>query len=114
MSLLLNQLESYFPPITPAQAIFYDENKFPALKGKFLIVSYGERSIYAIALNSNGSISEELVIRLPETRGHLVSIAQSPEGDIYVGGENLYKLESIDTKQKQINIFHQRNWYEEY
>ena len=63
----------------PAQAIFYDQNKFPALKGKFLVVSYAERSIHAITLNSNGSISDELAIRLPGTRGHLVSIAQTPE-----------------------------------
>jgi glucose/arabinose dehydrogenase len=96
---------TYFPPITPAQTIFYDENKFPALKGKFLIVSYGERSIYAIGLNSNRSISEELAIRLPETRGHLVSIAQSPEGDIYIGGENLYKLQSIERNRNKLTYF---------
>jgi glucose/arabinose dehydrogenase len=96
---------TYYFSITPAQAIFYDESKFPALRGKFLIVSYGERSIYAIGLNSNGSISEELVIRLPEARGHLVSIAQSPEGDIYFGGENLYKLESIDRNRNKLTYF---------
>ena len=58
---------TYNPPIIPAQAIFYDQNKFPTLKGKFLVVSYAERSIYAITLNSNGSISQELAIRLPGT-----------------------------------------------
>lgn len=96
---------TYNPPIIPAQAIFYDHNKFPALKGKFLVVSYAERSIYAIKLNSNGSISEELVIRLPDTRGHLVSIAQSPEGDIFIGGENLYKLESIERNRNKLTFF---------
>jgi len=96
---------TYNPPIIPAQAIFYDQNKFPALKGKYLVVSYAERSIYAITLNSNGSISEELAIRLPGTRGHLVSIAKSPEGDIYVGGENLYKLDSIDRNRNKLTYF---------
>jgi glucose/arabinose dehydrogenase len=96
---------TYNPPIIPAQAIFYDQNKFPALKGKFLVVSYAERSIYAITLNSNGSISEELAIRLPGTRGHLVSIAQSPEGDIFIGGENLYKLESIERNRNKLTYF---------
>lgn len=96
---------TYFFPITPAQAIFYDENKLPALNGKFLIISYGERSIYAFGLNSNGSISEELDIRLPETQGHLVSIAQSPEGDIYIGGENLYKLQSIERNRNKLTYF---------
>lgn len=96
---------TYNPPIIPAQAIFYDHNKFPALKGKFLVVSYAERSIYAITLNSNGSISEELAIRLPDTRGHLVSIAQSPEGDIFIGGENLYKLDSIERNKNKLTYF---------
>ena len=96
---------TYYPPIFPAQAIFYDQNKFPALKGKFLVVSYAEWSIYAITLNSNGSISEELAIRLPGIRGHLVSIAQSPDGDILIGGENLYKLESIDRNRNKLTYF---------
>ncbi len=101
----IKPIRTYFSPITPAQAIFYDGNKFPALKGKFLIVSFGERSIYSISLNSNDSISEELAIRLPETHGHLVSIAQSPEGDIYIGGENLYKLESIERNRNKLTYF---------
>jgi glucose/arabinose dehydrogenase len=96
---------TYNPPIIPGQAILYDQNKFPTLKGKFLVVSYAERSIYAITLNSNGSISEELAIRLPGTRGHLVSIAQSPEGDIFIGGENLYKLESIERNRNKLTYF---------
>jgi glucose/arabinose dehydrogenase len=98
-------VRTYDPPIIPAQAIIYDKNKFPALKGKFLVVSYAERSIYAITLNSNGTISEELAIRLPGTRGHLVSIAQSPEGDIFIGGENLYKLESIERTRNKLTYF---------
>ncbi|MGA8915828.1 MAG: PQQ-dependent sugar dehydrogenase, partial [Nitrososphaeraceae archaeon] len=101
----IKPVRTYNPPIIPAQAIFYDQNKFPALKGKFLVVSYAERSIYAITLNSNGSISEELAIRLPGTRGHLVSIAQTPEGDIFIGGENLYKLESIERNRNKLTYF---------
>ena len=101
----IQPVRTYNPPIIPAQAIFYDQNKFPALKGKFLVVSYAERSIYAITLNSNGSISEELAIRLPGTRGHLVSIAQTPEGDIFIGGENLYKLESIERNRNKLTFF---------
>jgi glucose/arabinose dehydrogenase len=34
---------TYYKTITPAQAIYYDSNKFPILKGKFLLVSYGEK-----------------------------------------------------------------------
>ena len=101
----IKPVRTYNPPIIPAQAIFYDQDKFPALKGKFLVVSYAGRSIYAITLNSNASISEELAIRLSGTQGHLVSIAQSPEGDIYIGGENLYKLESIERNRNKLTYF---------
>ena len=101
----IKPVRAYDPPVIPAQAIFYDQNKFPTLKGKFLVVSYAERSIYAITLNSNGSISQELAIRLPGTSGHLVSLAQSPEGDIYIGGESLYKLESIERNRNKLTYF---------
>ena len=110
----IKPVRTYNPPIIPAQAIFYDQNKFPTLKGKFLVVSYAERSIYAITLNSNGSISQELAIRLPGTSGHLVSIAQSPEGDIYIGGENLYKLESIERNRNKLTYFVNVVQYNEY
>jgi glucose/arabinose dehydrogenase len=100
----IKPIRPYYVPITPTQAIFYGNN-IPALKDKFLFVANGERSIYAIALNSNGSIREELAVRLPEARGHLVSIAKSPEGDIYIGGENLFKLKSIDMNRKKLTYF---------
>ncbi len=87
---------TYYNPITPTQAVYYDGNKFPALKNKFLVVSYGERSIYSLSINKSGSIVEEVGIRLPEVRGHIISIAKAPNGDLYVGGENIYKLVSID------------------
>ncbi|MGA8842954.1 MAG: hypothetical protein WB511_05160 [Nitrososphaeraceae archaeon] len=33
---------------------------------------------------------------MPEIQGHIISIAKAPDGDIYIGGENIYKLISID------------------
>lgn len=88
---------TYYSAITPTQAVYYDGNKFPNLKGKFLVVSYGERSIYSLSINKTGNIVEEVGIRFPEVRGHIISIAKAPNGDLYIGGENLYKLVSIDS-----------------
>ena len=56
-------------------------------------------------MNSTGNITEELAIRFPEVQGHLVSIANGPDGEIYVGGENLYKLESIDRDRNKLTNF---------
>jgi glucose/arabinose dehydrogenase len=86
----------YYKMITPTQAIYYDGNKFPYLKGKFLIASYGEGSIYALSLNKTGSIVQEIAIRLPEIQGHVIAISQAPDGDLYVAGEKIAKLISID------------------
>ncbi len=92
----IQPVRTYYSTITPTQAIYYDGNQFPALKGKFLVVSYSERSIYSLSLNKTGNVVEEIGIRLPEVRGHIISITKAPNGDLYIGGENLYKLVSID------------------
>ena len=76
--------------------LFYDDNKFPSLKGKFLVVSYAESVLRGLAFNNTGNLIEEIIVRLPEVRGHITSIAKAPNGDLYIGGENIYKLVSID------------------
>jgi hypothetical protein len=87
----------YYKTITPTQMVSYDGNSFRDLRGMFLVTSYGEGSIYAFSINETGSIVEEIAIRLPEVHGHIVAIANSPNGDIYLAGENMYKLVSIDS-----------------
>lgn len=96
---------NYYKIITPTQAIFYDGTKYPLLKGKFLIASLGEGSIYALSFNNTGSITEEIAIRLPELRGHLISVAKAPSGEIYFGGENIYKLVSLDNTESILTYF---------
>ena len=64
-------------------------DRFQILKGKFLFVSYGEASIYALSINKTGNITEEIAIRLPDIQGHLISTAKSPAGEIYIGGEKI-------------------------
>ena len=52
--------------------------------------------LHGLAFNNTGNLIEEVSVRLPEVRGHIASIAKAPSGDIYIGGENIYKLVSID------------------
>jgi glucose/arabinose dehydrogenase len=87
---------TYYKAITPTQAIYYDSNRFSQLQGLFLLPSYAEGSIYALSINKTGNLVEEIVIRLPEVRGHIMAIAQGPDGEIYLAGENMYKLISLD------------------
>ena len=94
--LAIKPARTYQKVMAPSQMLFYDDNKFPSLKGKFLVVSYAESVLRGLAFNNTGNLIEEVSVRLPEVRGHIASIAKAPSGDIYIGGENIYKLVSID------------------
>jgi hypothetical protein len=96
---------TYYKTITPTQMIFYDDNHFRNLKNMFLVTSYGEGSIYALSFNETRMLVEEVAIRLPEVRGHIISIAKTPNGAIYLAGENIYKLISIDEKRQPLTYF---------
>ena len=101
----IEPVRTYHKAMMPTQALFYDDNKFPSLKGKFLVVSYAETALYGLAFNSTGNLIEEVTIRLPEVLGHIASIAKAPNGDLFLGGENIYKLVSIDNSRETPTYF---------
>ena len=92
----LKPIRDYYQTTAPAQALYYDGNKFPSLKGKYLIAMYNTGGLHAIALNTTGKIQEEMTIKFPSIYDNMIAIAQSPTGDIYFGADNIYKLESVD------------------
>jgi hypothetical protein len=85
--------------------IFHDGNEFPALGDKFVVCAYGENSIYALAINDTGGLGDELYVRLPELRGHLIAISKSPTGHIFLGGESIYRLVSIGSIREVLTYF---------
>ena len=108
-SMAIKPARTYQKVMGPSEVVFYDDNKFPSLKGKFLFVSYPESVLRGLTINSTGNLIEEVSVRLPEVRGHIVSIAKSPNGDIYLGGENIYKLVSIDNSKDIPTYFIEAN-----
>jgi glucose/arabinose dehydrogenase len=94
-------LRSYWKIIAPTQAIYYDGNKFPELKGKFLFGTFSG-DIYAIKIdNKTKQISSEEKLELGlYPFMPVVSLAQSPSGDIYFGGYSLDKLVSLNDDDK--------------
>jgi glucose/arabinose dehydrogenase len=115
-------LRSYWKTIAPTQAIFYTGDKYPELKGKFIVGSYNNGRLYAYDLandqegddanntkitntaNSNGipHLVQELKIEFPaKLISNAIAVAQSPSGDIYYGGYYIYKLQSIDFGSKK-------------
>jgi glucose/arabinose dehydrogenase len=93
-------VRAYWETIAPTQAIFYDANKFVKLKDKLLFGSYNQGFIYALGLNRTGSVTDELAIQFPYD-DNVDSIVQSPSGDIYFGGYNIYRLSSINMEQPE-------------
>jgi glucose/arabinose dehydrogenase len=102
----LKPVRFYYQPTAPAQAIYYDGDKFPFLKGKYLVAMYNTGSLDAITLNGTKKIKEEMIIKFPSFYDNIIAVAQSPTGDIYFGADNIYKLDSIDTGHSYPQI----NW----
>jgi glucose/arabinose dehydrogenase len=91
-------LTSYLNIIAPAQVIFYDGDKIPELKGKFLFASYIMSNMHALHLaRDNGRLMSDEIINANHT-GPVISIAQSPDGYIYYGGSAIYRLEGVDLR----------------
>jgi glucose/arabinose dehydrogenase len=98
-------IRTYWVTVAPTQAIYYYGDKFELIKNKFLFGSYNQGSIYVLGLNSTHYVSDEMVINFPEIVENTISIAQSPSGDIYFGGYKIYKLTSIQTENKEQNLY---------
>lgn len=97
----IKPLRSYWDTIAPTQMIYYEGDAVPELKGMFLFGSF-TGDIYALKLSEDKkSIVEELKIEL----AHFpfvptVGIAQSPDGEIYYGGYQIYTLASIGEREQ--------------
>lgn len=71
----------------------------------FIFVSFNDGNLHSIRVNekNNQTYLEELVIDFNhDFPDNIVSIAQSPSGDLYYGGYNIYKVESISPQSEQI------------
>jgi glucose/arabinose dehydrogenase len=99
LSDLIPPLRAYYNAIAPTQAIFYVGNKYPELAGRFVFGSYSGTPLNAILIGGNATerTINELDIDVFPTSPHdnIAAVAQSPNGDIYFGGFNIYKLKSI-------------------
>jgi hypothetical protein len=106
----IKPLRSYWATIAPTQEIYYNADKIPSLKGKFLFGTY-TGDIYAVGINDAKDSKKQIV----EDEQHIllnqypfepvISIAQSPDGNIYFGSYNIYKLDSVNTVSKKQDTF---------
>jgi glucose/arabinose dehydrogenase len=118
-------IRTYFKTIAPTQAIFYVGDKYPELTGNFIFGSYNKLALHALRIGTPNelndtkkgvndltiyltqenvqsgarSTSKALSIRLPQD--NIAAVAQSPNGEIYFGGYNIYKLGSVGPSRDQ-------------
>lgn len=80
----------------PTQAIFYDGDKIPEFKNKFLFGTF-TGWIFALSIDENSGqvIREERIDLNPEVYEPIIGLAQSPDGDLYYGGYTIHKLTSV-------------------
>ena len=102
----LKPLRSYWSVIAPTQAIFYQGIHIPELKGKFLFGT-NTGQIYALRLSNNGKeLLEEDRIQLKHSPfSPVISLAESPTGEVYYGGYGIHKLERVITNDKKLILF---------
>ena len=97
-SSIVKPIMMYQYTISPTQAVFYNSEKYPDLKGMFLFGSYNRGEIYGIKLDQDGNhVNEAIEIDLPQNEflDPLVGITVTPGGDIYAAGHDVYKLTSV-------------------
>ena len=103
----IQPIREYDRVIGPAQAIFYTGIKYPELNNMFIMASYNDGNLHAIRVNETNEqiFVNELTIDFEHvTPDNLVSVAQSPSGDIYYGGYDIYKLQSLSDSVKQLTF----------
>ena len=94
----IKPLRTYYIAKCLTNVIYYDGNKVPQLKNKFLIGNLASNIvngyIYAIQLDETKKqiIKEELVSLNNFPNNEAVALAQSPKGEIYYGGYSINKL----------------------
>jgi glucose/arabinose dehydrogenase len=102
----IKPLRSYFSVIAPTQAIYYTGDKYPELKNRFIFGSFSG-NLYAYKLSQDGKkLLEELKIRTFDyPLQEVVATTVSPNGDIYFGSYNIYKLNKLDLSSKVHMMF---------
>jgi hypothetical protein len=105
-SLSILPLRSYWKPVGPTQTIYYEGNKFPELKNRFLVGSF-VGNIYALTFDpKNNKITEEEEVLLNlYPYSAITALAMSPNGDIYFASYDIHKLIKIDSSRKEQIVF---------
>ncbi|MFD2866012.1 PQQ-dependent sugar dehydrogenase [Mucilaginibacter antarcticus] len=78
---MLTPIAEFTPSIGPGEAMFYNGDKFPQLKGKLLVACLRGESILKVTLDGNKAIGQEVMLK--KVYGRIRSLVTGPDGYIY-------------------------------
>ena len=92
----IKPLRSYWETPAPTQALYYTGDKYPSLKDNFVFGTY-TGDIYAVHIdNASETIDSEQYLSLNNYPYEpVVGITQTSDGNIYYGGNHIYRLGSV-------------------
>ena len=102
----IKPIRSYWNTIAPTQGIYYNGTEFPYLRNSFLFGTY-TGNIYSLSLDNNTKNieSESHLLLRNYPFEPVISMAESPNGDIYFGGFHIYQLTSLDLSDRIQDFF---------
>jgi len=102
----IKPIRSYFQPPSPAQTIFYKNQNYPELQDSFLFATV-RGTIFSIKLDpQNKSVQQETKIDLNfYPYKPVIGLASSPAGILYFGAYEIYKIDSINFKNKEVFMY---------
>ena len=105
--LSIRPMTSYYITENPTQAVYYTGDKYPELKkGRFLVGSF-RGNLFAYKISEDGKkLLEEVKIKTSTYPSlEVVDTAVSPNGDIYFGAYDIFKLDKIDYTSKAKTMY---------
>jgi glucose/arabinose dehydrogenase len=98
----IKPMRSYYFTKTPTQAIYYDRDKYLELKGKFIVGSFdGDLFVYKLSNDGKKLLEEIVLLTSIYPSNNVIATAVSPNGEIYFGAYDIYKLEKLDLTSKK-------------
>jgi glucose/arabinose dehydrogenase len=99
-------LRTYWDTIAPTQMIYYDGDRYPLLKDKFVLGTY-QGDVYALKLDkvTKEIVEEDKIDFENYPFKPVIGIAKSPNGDIYFGAYSIWKLNSTDLGAKKQYLY---------
>jgi glucose/arabinose dehydrogenase len=102
----IKPIRSYWNTISPTQGIYYNGTEFPYLRDSFLFGTY-TGNIYAVSLDNNSKNidSESHLLLRNYPFEPVISMAESPDGNLYFGGFHIYQLTSLHLNDRVQDFF---------